>query len=122
MPALRLIDKYLSNRKQRTKTENNYSTSLDIIFGFSQGSILRPLLFNIFFKNLFFAVNEFDIASYADDNNPYIISVSVDDLLTSYEQASNGLFDWFKNNILKGNADKCHFLISTDGRVNMNVD
>ena len=71
---------------------------------------------------MFFAVNDIDIVSYADDNTPYIIAVNMDDLLTSLEQASNGLFEWFKNNILKGNADKCHLLISTDDRVNMNVD
>ena len=42
-PALRLINNYLSNRKQRTKIENTYSTWLDIIFGVPQGSILGPL-------------------------------------------------------------------------------
>ena len=42
-PALQLINNYLSNRKQRTKIENTYSTWLDIIFGVPQGSILGPL-------------------------------------------------------------------------------
>ena len=48
LPALRLINDYLSNRKQRTKIENTYSTWLDRIFVFPQGSIRRPLLFNVF--------------------------------------------------------------------------
>ena len=48
LSALRLINDYLSNRKQRTKIENTYSTWLDIIFGVPQGSILGPLLFNVF--------------------------------------------------------------------------
>ena len=48
LPALRLINDYLSNRKQRTKIENTYSTWLDIIFGVLQGSMLGPLLFNVF--------------------------------------------------------------------------
>ena len=48
MSTLRLINDYLSNRKQRTKIENTYSTWLDIIFGVPQGSILGPLLFNVF--------------------------------------------------------------------------
>ena len=46
----------------------------------------------------------------------------MDDLITSLEQESNGLFEWFKNNFLKSNAGKCHLLISTDDRVNMNVE
>ena len=39
-----------------------------------------------------------------------------------FEQASNGLFEWFKNNLLKSNADKCHLLVSTNDRVSINVD
>ena len=62
------------------------------------------------------------MGSYADDNAPYMIADDVDDLITSLEQTSNGLFEWFKNNLLKSNADKYHLLVSADGRVSMNVD
>ena len=64
-PVLRLINGYLLNKKQRTKVENTYSTWLDIIFGVPQGSILGPLLFNVFLADLFFTVNEIDIPSYS---------------------------------------------------------
>ena len=53
LSALQLINDYLSNRKQRTKTENTYSTWLNLIFGVLQGSILAPLLFNVFVADLF---------------------------------------------------------------------
>ena len=62
------------------------------------------------------------MGSYADDNAPNMIADDVDDLITSLEQTSNGLFEWFKNNLLKSNADKYHLLVSADGRVSMNVD
>ena len=57
--------------------------------------------FNVFLADLFFTVNDINIASYADDNTPYIIADNVDYLITSLEQASNDLFEWFKNNLLK---------------------
>ena len=60
----------LSNRKQRTKLNSTYSSLLEIIFGFPQGSILGPLLFNIFLIDLFFITEDTDIASYADNNTP----------------------------------------------------
>ena len=48
LTALKLVHNYLSNRKQRTKINSTYSSLLEIIFGAPQGSILGPLLFNIF--------------------------------------------------------------------------
>ena len=59
------------------KIENTYSTWLDIIFGVPQGSIVGPLLFNVFLVDLFFTVNDIDIPSYADDNTPYIVADNV---------------------------------------------
>ena len=116
LPALQLINDYLSNRKQRTKIENTYSTWLDIIFGVPQGSILGPLLFNVFLADLFFTVNDIDIASYADDNTPYMIADNVDDLIISLEETSNSLFEWFKTIFLRSNLTNfiCWLVLMTE--------
>ena len=43
-------------------------------------------------------------------------------MLGSLERASVSLSRWFENNLLKGNADKCHFLVSTSQDVSLNVN
>ena len=48
-PALRLIHDYLSNRKPRIKIKNTYITWMEIVFGVTQGSILRPLIIQYLF-------------------------------------------------------------------------
>ena len=46
--SLQMLQSYLSNRKQRTKINDAYSKYCEILFGVPQGSILGPLLFNIY--------------------------------------------------------------------------
>ena len=45
----------------------SYSNVDDIFSGVPQGSILGPLLFDIYIRDLFFGIGDLDIASYADD-------------------------------------------------------
>ena len=51
--ALTLVHSYLTNRKQRTRVNGDYSFWEEILFGVLQVSILGPLLFNIFLCDLF---------------------------------------------------------------------
>ena len=111
-PALRLIHDYLSNRKPRIKIKNTYITWMEIVFGVTQGSILRPLLFNIFLAGLFFIISNINIASYADDSTSYIAADNIDDLIKSLEEAPTALFQWFDSSFLKNNLGKFHLLIN----------
>ena len=118
MNALNLIFDYLTRRKQRVKINSSFSSYLDIF----QGSILGPLLFNIFLCDLFLFVEEVDIMCYADDNTPYVCSENIDVTLEKLEEVGKVLFEWFSNNFLKANADKCHLILSTDEPFSINID
>ena len=69
--ALKLTHNYLYNKKQRVKINSAYNIWKDIFFSVPQGSIVRPLLFNIHLCDLFCFLENIDIASYADDNTLY---------------------------------------------------
>ena len=60
MSGLRFVDSYLKNRMQRTKINSEYSSWEEIMLGVPQGSILRPLLFNIFLCDLFLIMENND--------------------------------------------------------------
>ena len=75
---------------------------------------MGPILFNIFLCNLFFIIDNLDIASYADDNTPYSVRKSQCDLEAKLQKALVKISKWFHENGLKANQNKCDFLSSLD--------
>ena len=122
MNALNLMFDYLTGRKQRVRINSSFSSYLDTFQGVPQGSILGPLLCNIFLCDLFLFVEEVDIMSYADDNTPYVCSENINVTLEKLEEVGKILFEWFSNNFLKSNADKCHLILNTDEPFSINID
>ena len=64
--------------------------------------------------DIFFDIIECDIASYADDNTPYNFDFNLDNVISNLEKSTNSLLNWFRENHMKANADKCHLLVSSD--------
>ena len=83
LPALRLTHEYLSKKTQKTKTDDNYSSWSEILFGVPQGAIFGTLFLSIFLADLFFMVKEIDIASYGDDNTPFIEENNIGNVIAS---------------------------------------
>ena len=46
-------------------------------------------------------MGDIDIANYADDNTPYVTADDIDGVIAFLENASNTLFKWFSDNLLK---------------------
>ena len=122
LTSLRLLSDYLSNRKQRIKVENVFSKWQNIETGVPQGSILGPLLFNIFICDLLLILDNNYFASYADDNTPYTINQNADSVTKSLEELSIPLLSWFKENKLKLNLDKYHLLVSGNENAKIKLD
>ena len=120
--ALKLVNSFLSNRKQRVKINYKYSSLSEILFGVPQGSILGSLLFNIFICDMFYFLEEFDIASYAGDSTPYTAVKNIEFVVNNLEQSSSILFKWLNNNYMKVNTGKSHLLVSGNVRATAKID
>ena len=94
--AVKLLDSYLNDRSQQIKL-GPYSSSREKLFkGVPQGSILGPLLFNVFYK-LHFIVQS-NLYNYADDNTLSFIHKDLLHLKSVLEQESQILISWFDQN------------------------
>ena len=121
IPSLKLLHSYLTKRKQRVKLNGTYSLLSEIIFGVPQGSILGPLLFNIFLCDLFQFFPVLDLTNYADDNTPHSTNVNLNKVLHNLEKMSNTLFKWFTDNLPKANPEKSHLPTNSAQEIQINI-
>ena len=110
--AIKLVHSYLNNRWQRTKINNSFSSWKELLSGVPQGSVLGPLLFNIYLNDLFWVINSTDACNYADDTTIYACDQNLETVLNRLEHDTLISIEWFDSNYMKLNSDKCHLLIS----------
>lgn len=122
MPALKLIYSYLNNRWHRTKINTTFSTCKELLTGVPQGSILGPLLFNIYINDLFFILENTDVCNYADDTGLHVCDTDLPSLLSSLEHDTALAMEWFESNYMKLNKGKCHLLLSGNKFENIWID
>ena len=101
---------YPNSRKQRTKVGSSYSEWSEIKHGIPQGSILGPLLFNIYTNDLFFVIEKSDICNFEDDNTLYSCRANLKTVLENLEHDASKLLYWSKIYSMKANPEKFQFM------------
>ena len=89
---------YLLNRKQCVYISNTLSEFNKVISGVPQGSIVGPILFNCFFNNFYYFIENAKVQNFADDNMLTIFSQNVQNLISVLGSESNIAIDRFKTN------------------------
>ena len=76
-----------------------------------QGSILGPLLFNIFINDILYSIQGAFICNFADDNSLYSIEYNFKEVKTMLKKKFELLEERFYENHMVLNPGKCHYLI-----------
>ena len=118
LPA-RLIESYLTNRDQITIFNNIKSNKQLINLGVPQGSILGPLLFNLYINDIVQASN-FSVRLFADDACLVYHSKNAEDLESRVNLELRKINNWRIVNKLSVNFSKSNYIIFTNNKSNYN--
>lgn len=103
---------YLSDRKQRVKLCQMRSDWSYVKRGIPQGSLMGPVLFNLFTNDLIVKLQGLcSIYNYADDNTLSFSHKDVSAIKTKLEEVCKVAVQWFSRNNLKANPEKFQFMV-----------
>ena len=114
--ALTFLYSYLKRRKQSVKINDTENFFQILLSGVPQGSILGPILFNHFINDLFFLIEDAELANFADDNTIYVGSKDLTELLEILRKECETAINWFKTNKMIVNPDKFQSMIISSNK------
>ncbi len=103
-----LMLSYLTDRKQKTKIGTSRSDWKTLTKGLPQGSLLGPLMFNIFMNDMLLILEMCEDYNYAVDNTISDAKDTPEELKCSREHDASNVIYWFDENGMKANTDKYH--------------
>ena len=102
----RLLESYLTGRRQRVKLGGEHSSWQPIRKGIPQGSILGPLLFNIFMNDLHEVPKNTTLSTYADDTQIFYAGKNEVELEQAISTDLKRVDEWFDKNKMQRNPSK----------------
>ena len=118
-----LIASFLSKRIQRVNVNGIFSDWIEIKRGVPQGTVLGPLLFNLYVNDIQERLYEgCTLVQYADDCMVFSSSIISEDALNRLQKSLNNLTEFFAENQLNLNASKSKFITFCQKNDSKNVD
>ena len=118
-----LIASFLNKRVQRVNVNGILSHWNEIKRGVPQGTVLGPLLFNLYVNDIQERLNEgCTLVQYADDCMVFSSSIISEDALNQLQKSLNNLTEFFAENQLNLNASKSEFITFCQENDSKNVD
>ena len=114
--ALQWFKSFLVGRTQCVKIDNSLSDPIEVLFGVPQGTVLGPVLFNIYTQSLSSTIQDcgFGTSGYADDNNAlmsFSLSFQYNVMTKSLPDLMTTIKEWMNQFFLKMNPDKTEIVL-----------
>ena len=104
--SLILIYSYLKGRRQSVKVNGTLGGFLTLLSGVPQGSILGPLLFNLYINDFYYLFQTATLHGFADDNTLSAQANTLAELIKKLENETEIAIKWLKYNQMLANSSK----------------